>query len=371
MTRFTPHRLIAPLAVAIAATLAVAGCAPSSSSNSVDGALNVVATTTQITDFAQNVGEDRINLTSLFAPGDSAHHFDPTPADLATLGSADVLILNGAGLESFLDSAIEASGFSGLKIDTSVGITLSGGDHDHADDADHDDTDHAGHDHADHAHAEPDGHAKGDATQGQAANDHSDHDHSEGNPHTWTSPANAKIMVQNIANGLAEASPDNSAFFTGNAQAYESKLDQLSQWVQENVATVPAEKRLVVSGHDSLHYFFEHYDITFVGAIIPSFEDNAEPSAAEIDSLVAKIQELGVTTIFSESSVNSRAASAIAQAAGVAVRSGEDALFADSLGTAGSAGETYIQATIHNTTVILESWGVSPTPVPVALESTM
>ena len=96
-----------------------------------------MTTTTQITDFTQNVAGDLVDLTALLAPGASAHHFDPTAAQLQALGQADVLVVNGAGLEEWLDSAIEASGFDGATVDSSEGIDLSGEHtHDHGDEGD-------------------------------------------------------------------------------------------------------------------------------------------------------------------------------------------------------------------------------------------
>ncbi len=349
MKRFTPVRTASVLAIALAATLSIAGCTSSATPNATRDAgqpLRVVATTTQVGDFTQNVGGDLIDFTQLLAPGGSAHHFDPTPADLAALGEADVLVINGAGLEEFLDSAIKASGFAGVKIDSSTGIPLS-------DEG-----------------AEGESHESEAANEhtGETAEEHEGHEHSGGNPHIWTDPANAKLMVDNIEAGLAAADSANAETFKKNADGYNAKLDQLDTWISTNVDKVPADQRLVVSNHDAFHYFLEAYGITFVGSIIPSFEDNAEPSAAEIDALVAKIKDLGVKAIFSESSVSDKTATSIAKAAGVKVYSGEDALFGDSLGAKGSGGETYIKATIHNTTVILESWGVVPTDVPAGLK---
>ncbi|MGD9607735.1 MAG: metal ABC transporter substrate-binding protein, partial [Leucobacter sp.] len=100
--------------------------------------------------------------------------------------------------------------------------------------------------------------------------------------------------------------------------------------------------------------------------LLPSFEDNAEPSAAEIDSLVAAIREQGVKAIFVESSMSPKLAEAVASEAGVIVVDAS-ALYADSLGTDDGT-DTYIGATIHNTVTILEAWGVTPDPLPAELE---
>ena len=93
-----------------------------------------------------------------------------------------------------------------------------------------------------------------------------------------------------------------------------------------------------MTNHDAFTYFVDAYDITFVGSVIPSFDDNAEPSAAEIDDLVAKIRATGVQAVFSEASISPKAAETIADEAGVTVYSGDDALYGDSLGVEGSPG---------------------------------
>lgn len=337
-------RKLAIPAIATAAVIvaALAGCSQPATSSAQGDTLRVVATTTQVADFTSQVGGDLIDLRQLIAPNASAHHFDPTAADLTALATADVLVVSGAGLEEWLDSAIEASGFHGTVIDSSQGIELSGG-HDH-EDAESEDADHAEADHAE-----------------------EDHDHAAGNPHIWTDPNNAKVMVENIANGLSTAAPQDASAFEENAAAYNAKLTELDTWIRDNIDTVPVAERLVVSNHDAFHYYLDRYDVTFVGSIIPSFEDNAEPSAAEIDALVAAIKDKGVKAIFSEASVSEKTAAAIAKAAGVEVYSGENALFGDSLGAPGSGGETYIAATIHNTDMFLKSWGVAASAVPTDL----
>ncbi|MFB2580105.1 metal ABC transporter substrate-binding protein [Herbiconiux sp. P15] len=327
-----------------ASALALAGCASSGGAAAGDdGApeqLSVVATTTQVADFTRQVAGDAASVTQLIQPNQSAHTYDPSAADLAALGSADVLVINGAGLEEWLDDAITASGFSGTTIDASTGIELS-------DEA-------AGDEHTEDEHA--------DEPAGE------EHAHEGGNPHIWTDPKRAQQMVQNIETGLVEADAAASTDFETNATAYEAKLGELDDWIRSNVDQVPAADRLLVSNHDAFTYFVDAYGITYVGSVIPSFDDNAEPSAAEIDELVAKIKETGVKAVFSEASISPKAADTIAAEAGVTVYSGDEALYGDSLGPEGSDGATYLTSQIHNATVIVESWGATPSAVPADLE---
>ncbi|QZY50763.1 metal ABC transporter substrate-binding protein [Leucobacter tenebrionis] len=377
-----PLRLAALGGAALAAVLALTSCgAGGAGSGDASDELKVVATTTQLTDFAAQVGGDDIQLTGLLAPGGSAHHFDPSPADLLALGEADVLIVNGVGLETFVDSAIEASGFDGEIITAANGldpemlreVTAEGGgaeEHDHAHEgeaADHADAEHA---HDEHAHE-----AEAEAHDEHAEEEH-DHDHGDVNPHIWTSPSNAEGMVSMIAGDLARIDPDHADDYTERADAYVAQLQDLDAWVAAQFENVPAEQRVLVSGHDSLRYYLHDYGIAFAGSILPSFEDNAEPSAAEMDALVASIKERGVKAVFVESSMSPKLAQTIAKEAGVEVVDAE-ALYADSLGAPdaaegavddGISPDTYIGATVHNTRVILEAWGVEPEPLPASLQ---
>lgn len=378
--RTPQRRILAGLALAAGAALTLSACSTGAASDAPEGALRVVATTTQLTDFAGEVGGDDIELTGLLPAGGSAHHFDPTPADLLALSEADVLIVNGAGLETFIDDAIDASGFDGKLITASDGIDLaeaeeisaegSGGE-----DADHE-HDHADHDHADESVTESDDHdhaaetakdGHSDAGGAGETSDEHDHDHGPVNPHLWTSPSNAAGMVDAIADGLAAADPAHAADFEQRAADYTKQLTELDTWIAAQFAAIPEADRVLVSGHDSLRYYLHDYDIAFAGSLLPSFEDNAEPSAADIDALVAAIKEQGVRAVFVESSMSPKLARTIAKEAGVEVVDAES-LYADSLGAPGSGADTYVTATINNTRVILEAWGATPTELPATLQ---
>ncbi|GGI46854.1 zinc/manganese transport system substrate-binding protein/manganese/iron transport system substrate-binding protein [Agromyces flavus] len=329
------------LAAAATSVVLLAGCASPGTGGEGDGP-RVVATTTQVADFTDELAGEQVELTPLLQPGQSAHAFDPSAAQLLALGQADALVVNGGGLESWLDDAIAASGFDGALIDASTGIELAGTDevHDEAAQAD---------EHGDEAH------------------DDDDHAHGSGNPHIWTDPALAEQMVANIADGLADLDGVDIEALRARESDYTAQLAALDDWIAENVAAVPADQRLLVTNHDAFTYFLSAYDVTFVGSVIPSFDDNAEPSAAEIDRLVDRIRATGVRAVFSEASISPKAAATIAAEADVAVYSGDDALYGDSLGQPGSDGDTYLGSQLHNARLILESWGVEPSALPDAL----
>ena len=330
--------------LAAATVLVLSGCtatAATSANSATSDALLVVATTTQVADFSREIAGTAGTVTGLVHANQSVHSFDPSAANLLALGAADVLVTNGVDLESWLGDTIKASGFAGTVIDASTGVTLLA------------------------AGESADTHAEEEAAAASGADSHDDHGAND--PHIWTNPANAILMVKNIAAGFAAADPAQSTAFEANAAAYVEKLTALNTWAKASIDQVPVTERLLVTNHDAFTYFYNAYGITFVGSIIPSLEDNAEPSAAELDNLITAIRASGAKAVFSEASLSPKLAETIAQEAGVKVYSGENALFADSLGASDSAGATYLSATIHNVTVLMDSWGYVALPLPATL----
>ena len=372
----TLTRITSALALMATTTLALAACTSATNgSGEQNGTLNVVTTTTQLHDFAEQVGGSDIELTSLLQPGSSAHGYEPSPADLIALGNADVLIMNGAGLDEFIESEIEASGFAGTIIDASTGVDLKlareitaeglGGEaHDHADEATDTHADEATDTHADEAHAD-----EATDTHGDEAHAHEAHAHDESlNPHLWTAPRFAQAMVSEIAAGLAEADPAHATEFEQRAADYNAQLGELDLWVAAQFERVPDADRVLVTGHDSLRYYLHDYNIAFAGSLLPNFEDNSQPSATEIEALIESINANGVKAIFVESTLSPKLAETVARETGAQVLE-EASLYVDSLGAEGTGAEDYIAATVHNTRVILEAWGITPDPLPKDLET--
>lgn len=312
-------KVLALLTVAALAVLGLTACAP----RPVSSTFTVVSTTTQVTEFTRTVVGGAGNVIGLLQPNQSAHSFDPSAAQMVALSQADALVINGAGLEPWVADLVSAAGFKGTIIDASAGIPLLSND-----------------------------------------------------PHIFTDPTQAIKMVATITSGLssvaatsAKVADPSATVIAMKARAvlFEQKLTVLNQWASASFAQVPAAQRLLVTNHDAFTYFVTAYGIDFIGSIIPSMDDNAEPSAAEIDRLVAEIKVSGTTAVFSEASISPKLAETISTEAGVEVYSGDEALYSDSLGAPGSDGETYISATVHNVTVLLNSWGYQPLPLPKEL----
>jgi ABC-type Zn uptake system ZnuABC Zn-binding protein ZnuA len=309
-------RLVVPLLGAVLA--AVTACGSSSTNTAHDtgattGApattLKVIATTTQVADFARNIGGDRIQLTQILKPNVDPHDYEPSPLDIQAISEADVVVENGLGLERWLAQTIASSGFHGMRVDASKGVTIREGD----------------------------GSKEGGA----------------GDPHIWHNPQNVVIMSRNIADAFGSMAAADKAYFDGNLRTYTATLNQLDTWIAQQIDSVPAGRRKLVTNHDAFGYYVDRYHLTFVGSIIPSFDPSAELSAQQLTSIVAKIKSTGVKALFSESSLPPKTAEAIGAEAGVRVEAGEDALYGDTLGPAGSAGATYVDMEKHNTTTIV------------------
>jgi ABC-type Zn uptake system ZnuABC Zn-binding protein ZnuA len=296
------------LLVVVGLAVLGAGCSTNQPASSADGTqgrtLRVVATTTQVADFARNIGGDRVQVTSLFKPNVDAHDYEPSPADIDTIARADLVIENGAGLESWLHDTVTSSGYDGPVIDTSQGVRLRqlGG--------------------------QPD-------------------------PHIWQNPRNAMVMAANIEGALAAADPADADVYRTNLAAYTKQLQALDAEVQRQLDSL-ANKKLVTN-HDAFGYYIDRYGLQFVGSIIPSFDTSAELSGRDIRDLVAKIKATRVKAVFSETSLPPKTAETIAREAGVKVVEGEDALYGDSLGPPGSDGDTYLKMVRHNTRTIVHN----------------
>jgi zinc/manganese transport system substrate-binding protein len=299
------------LAAALAAPLAACGTPAADPGAGADGRLAVVATTTQVADFARTIGGAKVHVTQILKPNVDPHDYEPTPADLTAVDSARVLVKNGVGLEKWLDDTIAAAGFKGTTVDASAGVRIRRGN--------------------------------------------GDEQERDGDPHIWHDPGNAEIMVRNIEKAFAAADPGDGATYERNLAQYTANLRQLDADIQHKIDQLPADNRKIVTNHDAFGYYLDRYRLQFVGSIIPSFDTSAELSAQDIDEIVAKIRQTGTRAVFSESSLPPKTAEAIARQAGVKVVAGDDALYGDTLGPAGSAGDTYLKMEEHNTDVIVQA----------------
>jgi zinc/manganese transport system substrate-binding protein len=324
--------------------------------------LRVVATFSILGDFAQNVGGDAIALSILVGPGGDSHTYEPTPQDAVTINGAQVVIENGFGFEAWFDELYEASESTAMRVVVSEGsepLAFAGheneGEEHHEDEsmstaeADHEGEGKEGEDHIDcEVHHDDEDHEGESMATAEAG--HED-EHGECDPHIWQSVSNAVIMVNNIRNSLIAADPSNEALYNANADAYIAELTALDAFIQETVAQLPEEQRVLFTSHDTFGYFARDYGFTVEGSALGALSTEvADPSAGEIAALVGAIQVYGVKAIFAENVANADLMARIASEAGVTLA---PTLYTDALGEAGSEGDTYLKMMRYNVTTIV------------------
>jgi len=311
--------------------------------------LQVVATTTIIGDLVKNVSGNLVDLTIMIPVGADPHTFAPTPRDAASVANADAVIVNGLGLEAFLDELVENAG--GNPVVVPLAEALESVELAHKSDASHDDAEHeahhdeAGHDEMAHEEAEHEAHHE------EAGHDEDHHHHAGGDPHVWLNPANVIVMVEEIAATLSELDPANSEAYQTNADAYKRQLEELDRWVETQVSQIPAEERKLVTDHDSFNHFASRYDFEIVGAVLPNFSTNAEPSAQELAQLEKAIDQHRAKAVFVGTTLNATLAERMAGDTGIQLVR----LYTGSLGNPDTDADSYINYIRYNTNAIVQA----------------
>jgi zinc/manganese transport system substrate-binding protein len=283
--------------------------------------IQVVASFSILGDLVKNVGGEAVAVTTLIGTGVDAHTYDPAPADLVVLTKADVIFENGLGFEPWLDRFYASAQPPGARVVVTEGITPR----------------EAGADEHEEAQVEEDG-----------AQEHGQFD-----PHVWHDIANVVVMVGNIRDALVAADPARTELYEANAAAYVAELEALDASIREQVSTLPEERRKLVTSHDTFSYFAAAYGFEVLGTALGSLSTEAgDPSARDIATLIAEIEEAGVPAIFAENVANPDLMESIAAEAGVSLA---PPLYTDALGPQGSPGETYIGMMQSNVTTIVDA----------------
>lgn len=296
------------LCILLAASALVACATPTAPR----GALNVLATETFLADIAQNVAGDRVKVNALLPIGVDPHAFEPTPSDLKKIADAQLLILNGAGFEEFLDKMLQNAGGARVTLEASAGLT---------------------------------------SRQPQAG-EPNEAELKHGDPHFWFDPNHVVRYVENMRDGLSQADPAGASTYAANAAAYIAKLKELDQFIVAQVAVVPPERRLLATDHDTFGYFADRYGFRVVGMVVPSVSTGASPSAQQAARLVQQIRATQAKAIFLEAGANPQLAQQIAKEAGIKIVTG---LQTHSLTETNGPAPTYIEMMKWNVRLIVEA----------------
>lgn len=268
--------------------------------------LTLVCSTTQIADFARNIVGDRWEVICVLAPGEDPHTYEVGNDDALSVARADLCIENGWNLEGHSWMKRLAANANKPLVTCVDGVKP----------------------------------LKLDA-DGETVND----------PHAWFDTSNASIYVLNIRNAVSKLDPSHAAEYDARSKLYLIQIRALNQWIARQVNAIPKARRILVTHHDAFGYFSKAYGFQ---AISPVGWTTGELSGVAIDQkqkIVEQIRDLGVKSIFVETTINRELLDDIARETGITV-GGE--LYSDAMGGQGTAGETYIGMMRENVLTIVE-----------------
>ena len=269
------------LAAVLALSLALTSCGQAPA----PARLTVVCTTYPIYLFARSLtgGAEGVTVERLDTGSTSClHDYTLSMEDMKKLERADVIAVNGAGLEEFLEDALKTS--DAQVIDCSQGIELL--------------------ENLSHRHEE-------------GGTDHDGHDHGHWDPHYWMDPARASRMMKNLETGLSAADPDNGPVYTQNSVTLSTLLLAWDDLARETFQGFGPAERQLITFHDGFQYFAEAYGLTLLASI--EEEAGSEASAHEIVEITELVREYDIPVIFTEVNGSSATADAIARETGCRV----------------------------------------------------
>ncbi len=259
--------------------------------------IQVATTISTLNSFVQGVGGERVSVKNIVPIGASPETFAPAPQDVATVADANVLVENGAGLESWLDRLLRDAGARDLRVVVCAeGLPIK-----------------------------------------------------NLNPHLWMDPVLAKRYVLKIRDALIAVDPTHAAEYRRNASSYNARLDELIERIRKQIATVPPSHRYMIVFHNAWQYYDDRFGITTLGFVErnPGQEPNPQQIAQLID--LAKLHH--VRGVFSEPEYSPKLLYSIAQGAGIKV---VENLYDDSIG-ADPRVANYIAMLTYDTGVIVQT----------------
>ena len=294
--------------------LALTGCqqqgdtnmnSSSTDMNSEGEKIKVVATTTMLADMAEQIGKDKVEVSSLMGPGIDPHLYKASAGDYSLMEGADLVVYNGLHLEGKMGdifSNLKSSGKEVVLIADNISESQL---------------------------LEGEEEAENEGEVHQSEND-AMHVH---DPHIWFDVMLWKEASQNLYDGLVRISPENEAYFKENFEAYKKSLDEIHQYSIDQIALIPQESRVLITAHDAFSYFGRAYGFEVRG--LQGISTTSEAGTKDVAELADFIVERKIKAIFIESSVPKKNVEALQEAVkakGFEVAIGGE-LFSDSLGS--------------------------------------
>jgi zinc/manganese transport system substrate-binding protein len=267
--------------------------------------LAVVTSFSILGDMIRQIGGDQVQVTALVGADGDVHVYQPAPADAEAVAHADVVIVNGLGLDGWLDRLARAAGSKAPLVVATRGIPPL------------------------EIHEEDQRTTKDD-------------------PHAWQDLANGRIYVANIAAALEAAAPERRALFAAKAQAYDRRLADLDAWVRAQLAPIPPAKRKIITSHDAFGYFGRAYGVTLLAPV--GLATDAEPRPQDVAQLIRQIRTEHIRAVFLENMSDPRLIRQLAQEGGAAIGG---TLYSDSLSPPDGPAPTYEALFRHNVPLLV------------------
>lgn len=294
--------------LALTAASGAASCRPGTPGNAAasGGAKRVLTTFTIIQDMAQNVAGDAAIVESITKPGAEIHDYEPTPLDLVKAQNVDLVLWNGFGLERWFEKFFQ-------QVKGVPGVVLTKG-------------------------IEPIGIGEGPYS-------------GKPNPHSWMSPANAVIYVENIRKALVEINPSKADVYNANAAAYAEKIRAVDEPVRKKLESIPADRRWLVTCEGAFSYLTRNYGMKEL--YLWPINADQEGTPQQVQKVVDTVRANQIPVVFSESTISDKAMLQVAKETGA--RYG-GVLYVDSLTTDDGPAPTYLQLLQTNADTIVQGF---------------
>ena len=267
--------------------------------------IGTIASFSILADMVRHIGGPLVNVSSLVPADADAHTYQPTASDSRVLTGAALLVENGLGLEGWMARLGTASNFRGVRVIATTGViprTMREGTEISLD------------------------------------------------PHAWQNPRNGMIYARNIAEGLAQASPDRAEFWRARSAVYINEIEQTDAWIAAQFDPIPLAARRVITTHDAFGYYGDRYGVSFLAA--EGISTDSEPSAKGIAALVGQIRREKVRTVFLENMTDPRLTKMLARETGASL---SGPLYSDALSKPDGPAADYLTMLRYNTKLFVRA----------------
>ncbi len=265
------------LVLCVMLAFGLASCTDDNGKEEKSEKISIVCTLFPQYDFVRRLGGDKVEATLLLTPGSDSHSYDPSPVDMVRINECDLFVYTGELMESWAANIIASldESVTVLSLQNPVSLKTYGGSH-----------------------------------------SEEDHDHSP-DPHIWTSPVNAMLIVQEICEKMCEIDPENANYYKANEESYLAELKALDTEIRQITASA-ANKKIVMCDRFAMLYFCEEYGLEYIAAF-DSCTSGTEPSPAVIVKITNEVINSSIPAVFCAELSNRKVAEAVASQTGVEI----------------------------------------------------